>query len=110
MKTLLAALLCLLTLASAHGQAAPSPSSYKPDDSWRVLRRKQDSLDAVSRKATAEAVRSHLQLLQDRENDQLSFQRQHDSMQVVIAKQRKAVEAYNRTHPIKKPAAKQAKR
>lgn len=39
----------------------------------------------------------------------LKYQRQHDSMQVLISKRRKEIKAYNRAHPVKKPATKKAK-
>jgi hypothetical protein len=44
-----------------------------------------------------------------REAEYQAHQRRHDSMQVVIAKRRKEIEAYNRAHPIKKPATISAK-
>ncbi|MGI4871665.1 MAG: hypothetical protein ACRYFX_10855 [Janthinobacterium lividum] len=40
----------------------------------------------------------------------LKYQRQHDSMQVLIANRRREIEAYNRTHPIKRPFAKPVKK
>lgn len=39
-----------------------------------------------------------------REAEYEAYQRRHDSMRVVIAKRRKEIEAYNRAHPVKKPA------